>query len=218
MLSPRTLISVRPEEPPSVGGVSKGVLAGKSRVVVPREHASHHALIALLLLVITPPAVHAEVGRSASVRDGSGSVSDGRRSVQPSHGSVRGDARSVHEGSAPLRRANPVRDGSSGPVTSGPVSEMSLGPVTEHQGVIGNGGVGAGSAGAVTKDLDSPLGEMIADPVRDLSRLHEQLRNLQPLSPDGPDVGGNEDVPAMLDDADGMWDGGEADDAGADQQ
>jgi len=217
MLSPIELSSVRPAEPPPLGGVSKGVLARTSSGVTPREHASRYTLIVLLLLVITPP-LHAEVGRSAPVREGSGAVSDGSRSVRPSHGSVRGDARPVHEGSAPRRRANPVRDGSSGPVTSGPVSEMSRGPVTEHRGVVGDGGVGAASAGAVTKDLASPLGERIADPVRDLSRLHEQVRNVQPLSPDAADAGADVDLRARPDDTDGMWDGGAVDAAGAGPQ
>ena len=213
MLSPIKLISVCPEEPPSFGGVSKGVSAGTSTVVTRRTRASNYTLIVFLLLIVTQP-LHAEVGRSAPVREGSGSVSDGRRSVRPSHGSVRGDARPVHEGSAPRRRANPVRDGSSGPVTSGPVSEMSLGPVTEGRGVVGQGGVGAASAGAVTKDIDSPLGEMIADPVRDLSRLHEQLRNVQPLSPDAADADG----PFLPDESDGMWEGDDADDGAAGEQ
>jgi len=182
-----------------------------------RTQLRRYALITVVLAVASS-AVHAEVGRSASVRDGSGSVSDGRRSVRPSHGSVRGDARSVHDGSAPRRRANPVRDGSSGPVTSGPVSEMSRGPVTEHRGVVGNGGVGAASAGAVTKDLASPLGEMIADPVRDLSRLHEQLRTLRPLSPDAVDTSDEGELPAFPDDTDGWWDGGAVDDPDAGEQ
>ena len=43
-----------------------------------------------------------------------------------------------------------------------------------------------------------------------LSRLHEQLRGLQPLPPDGTANG-----PALPDDTDGMRDGGDVDEAGA---
>jgi len=37
------------------------------------------------------------------------------------------------------------------------------------------------SAGAVTKDVDSPLRERIAEPVHSLGTLQERLRTIQPL-------------------------------------
>jgi hypothetical protein len=74
-----------------------------------------------------------------------------------------------------------VRGSVTGNVVSGPVSDISVGSVTASRPVAGGGSVAGASVGAVKKNTDSPLGEMISQPLRELGPLQEQLRAIQPL-------------------------------------
>ena len=133
------------------------------------------ALVLLLFLAVAQARVLAQTaglssgpvsGLSTNVEDGSG----------PVHGSV--GSGSLNAG--PLS-GNPVRGSVTGDVVSGPFSEISVGPATANYPMAGGGTVGQASAGAVKKDLDSPLGQMFSAPLRELGPLQDRLRAIQPL-------------------------------------
>ena len=79
---------------------------------------------------------------------------------------------------------NSVRGSVTGDVVSGPVSEISVRGAMAGPPVTGGGSVGQASVGAVKKDVASPLGEMISEPLRELGPLQDQLRAIQPLRRD----------------------------------
>jgi len=116
-------------------------------------------------------------------------------------GPVRALSTNVGDGSGPVRgsvgagslTAGPlggksVRGSVTGNVASGPFSDISAGAVTADNPMVGGGTVGQASAGAVKKDLDSPLGQMISAPLRDLGPLQDRLRAIQPLPRNGPSL------------------------------
>jgi hypothetical protein len=142
-----------------------------------------HASRAFFALALTLSAASAQV-RSNPVHQGTGPVSETSTNVGAGSGPVHESGRSVHEGSAGPLSGNAVRDAVTGDVQSGPVSDVSAGPVTTGRSVSGAGAVTDASAGAVKKDKDSPLGESISQPVRDLGPLQERLRAIQPLPGD----------------------------------
>jgi hypothetical protein len=72
--------------------------------------------------------------------------------------------------------SGPVRQGTTGGMLSGPVSEWSAGSVTAGQPVTGDGAVHEGTAGAVKKDADRPIGEPISNPMSVLGNLQNRLR------------------------------------------
>jgi hypothetical protein len=98
---------------------------------------------------------------------------------------VRGSVGAGSLNAGPLS-GNPVRGSVTGDVVSGPLSDISVGPVTADNPMAGGGTVGQASAGAVTKDLASPLGQMISAPLHDLGPLQDRLRAIQPLPRNGP--------------------------------
>lgn len=92
-------------------------------------------------------------------------------------------SRSVHDGSSTLRegsvgsmKSRPVHDGTSRSMKSGPVSDISRGPMSEHRSLYGARSMFEASAGAVTKDTASPLGERISAPISELVDLQQILR------------------------------------------
>lgn len=118
-------------------------------------------------------------------------------------GPVRGLSTNAGNGSGPVRGSvgsswnagplsgSPVRGSVTGDVLSGTPSDISVGPATADNPMAGGGSVGQASAGAVKKNIDSPLGEMISAPLRDLGPLQDRLRAIQPLPRDAsaPDGG-----------------------------
>jgi hypothetical protein len=116
-----------------------------------------------------------------------------------SSGPVRGLSTNAGSGSGPVRGSvgggslnsgplsgRPVRGSVTGDVVSGSFSDISAGPVTADNPMAGGGTVGQASAGAVKKDLDSPLGQMISAPLHDLGPLQDRLRAIQPIPRNGP--------------------------------
>jgi hypothetical protein len=61
-------------------------------------------------------------------------------------------------------------------MVSGPVSDSSRGPVYEPQPSLSGGSMTEASAGAVKHDIDSPLGERISEPLRELGPLQDAMR------------------------------------------
>lgn len=115
------------------------------------------------------------------VHDRSGSLSNLSTNVGAGSAPVHERGRSVRESSRLRLGGNPVRGSVTGDLRSGPVSELSVGPVTASHPVTGGGSVTESSAGAVKKDINSPLGELISEPLTDLGPLQEQLRAVQPV-------------------------------------
>jgi hypothetical protein len=142
-------------------------------------HASRLVLLAVLLSRLS--AAHGQV-RSNPVHQGTGPLSDLSTNVGAGSGPVHERGRSVRDGSLGTLSGNAVRDGGRGGMLSGPVSDISAGPVTSGQPVSGGGTMTDAGAGAVKKDANSPLGERISQPVRELGPLLDQLRALQPGS------------------------------------
>ena len=116
-----------------------------------------------------------------------------------SSGPVSGLSTNVGDGSGPVRGSvgagslnggrfsgKPVRGSVTGDVVSGPFSDISAGSVTADNPMAGGGSVGQASAGAVKKDVDSPLGQMISAPLRDLGPLQDRLRAIRPLPRNAP--------------------------------
>jgi len=111
-----------------------------------------------------------------------------------------GEGRPVSSGRGPtlgessgIVNSPPVSGSSVGSMISGPVSEISSGAVTSYKPMTGGGSITENSAGAVTKDIASPLGEPIADPLRDLGPLQARLRTLRqqlslPSAPANPET------------------------------
>ncbi len=97
-----------------------------------------------------------------------------------------GEGRPVSSGRGPtlgqssdIVHSGPVSGSSVGSMISGPVSELSSGPVTYPRPVTDGGSITENSAGAVKKDIASPLGERISDPIHELAPLQARLRILQ---------------------------------------
>jgi hypothetical protein len=152
-------------------------------------HASH----VLLILAFVVRIAHAQV-RGKPVHQDTGPLSEMSTNVGAGSGPVHQWGRSVSDGSLGTLGGNAVRDSASGDVRSGPVSDISVGAVTSGRPVSGSGTVTDASAGAVKKDVDSPLGERISQPVRDLGPLLEQLHAVQPVLPDASAAAGAEDA------------------------
>lgn len=131
-------------------------------------------------LALPCAAAIAQVG-GGPVRQDSRPVSEGSTNVGAGSGPVHDSGGSVREGNAGRLSGNSVRGSVTGDLVSGPVSDISAGPVTSRQPVSGGGTVTDSSAGAVTKDVDSPIREGIAEPVQGLGRLQQQLRAIEPL-------------------------------------
>jgi hypothetical protein len=140
------------------------------------------ALSWLVAVLHTP--VSAETA-GKPVGQGSGPVRDLSKNVGAGSGPVRGSVGPGAVNSAPLG-GNSVRASVNGDVVSGPVSDITVGAVTSGRTVSGGGTVEQSSAGAVTKDIRSPLGEVISQPLRELGPLQARLRAIQPAPRTGP--------------------------------
>lgn len=129
-------------------------------------------------LLLGAPRTRAQVGGDASQSAGEGSGPVSELSVPLGTGSrpVHERGRTVREGSGGPVKSGPVRDASTRSMKSGPVSELSRGPVSAGRSMTGSGSIGASSAGAVKKDLASPLGERLSRPLTDLAPLQNILR------------------------------------------
>ncbi len=136
-------------------------------------------LATLATLLLMAPAVAQLPG--GPVRRDSGPLAELSTNVGAGSGPVRDTGGSLRQGTARRLGGSSVRASATGDVLSGPVSDLSAGPVTAGQPVTGGGTVGQSSVGAVMKDRDSPLGEVISEPLRELGALQERLRALQPL-------------------------------------
>jgi hypothetical protein len=118
------------------------------------------------------------VGGSASkpAGEGSGPVSELSVPLGTGAAPVHERGRTVREGSGGPIKSGPVRDAGTRSMKSGPVSELSRGAAVEGRAMTGSGSIGASSAGAVKKNLASPLGERISDPLSELAPLRDILR------------------------------------------
>jgi hypothetical protein len=115
------------------------------------------------------------------VRQDSGPIRELSTNVGDGSGPVRERAGGLRDANAGRLSGNSVRGSVTGDLVSGPVSDISLGPVTSGRPSSGGGTVTDVSAGAVTKDIDSPIRAGIAAPVRGLGPLQERLRAIEPL-------------------------------------
>jgi hypothetical protein len=124
------------------------------------------------------PPVGAQVGGewSKPVGEGSGPVSELSVPFGPGSRPVHERGRTVREGSGGPVISGPVRDPGTRSMKSGPVSELSRGPVSEGRAMSGSGSIGWFSAEAVKKDLASPIGEHISNPLTELAPLQDILR------------------------------------------
>ena len=139
--------------------------------------ASSVAGAALVLLSSSAPA---QV-RGGPVSQDGGPLSDISTNVGAGSRSVHDYGGNLGARSAGPLGGNPVRESVTGDVHTGPVSELSAGSVTASRPVSGGGTVTDSSAGAVTKNIDSPIREGIAQPLRDLGPLQERMRAIQPI-------------------------------------
>jgi hypothetical protein len=131
----------------------------------------------LAVVLVTLPAA-AQVQQphdTQSAGEGAGPMSDVGGPMHDGSAPVHG-APSVGESSGGPVHSRPVRDGDGRSMHSGPVSDISSGPMTEPRPPITSGAMSEASAGAVTHDIDSPLGERISQPVRELEPLRQQMR------------------------------------------
>jgi hypothetical protein len=126
----------------------------------------------------------------------SGPLRELSTNVRAGSGPVRGSVGNAPSNAGALRDRS-VRGSVTGDVLSGPVSDSSAGAVTAGRPVAGGGSVAEVSVGAVKKDTDRPLGEMISQPLRELGPLQEQLRAIQPL-PRNPPLPEEEVAPAEV--------------------
>jgi hypothetical protein len=141
-------------------------------------------LTLVLPFLVTALAAAAARAQSAGqpAGQGSGPVRELSTNVGTGSGPVRGSVGAAMN-DTPVR-SGPVRGSVTGDVTSGPVSDISVGPVTADNPMAGGGTIGQASAGAVKKDMNSPLGERISQPLRELGPLQERLRAIQPVPRD----------------------------------
>jgi hypothetical protein len=150
-------------------------------------HTTRYSVSLLVASLLAAPAGAELPG--GPVRRDSGPISELSANVGADSGPVRGSGGSLQGRTAGALGGNSVRESVTGDVRSGPVSELSVGPVTAGEPVSGGGTVGDASAGAVMKDLASPIGERITSPLRELGPLQEALRTLQPLPRNAPGGG-----------------------------
>ena len=149
------------------------------------RRVSQISIVAVLALLQI--AAHAQV-RGGDVRRDSGPISELSTNVGAGSGPVHERGRSVHDAVGGRLGGTSVRDSVTRDVSSGPVSDVSVGAVTAGQPVTGGETVSDASAGAVTKDTDSPLGAMISEPLSELQPLQERLRAIQPVPRGAPDI------------------------------
>jgi len=136
------------------------------------------------LRVLTPVLLVLAAPLAAQVHQDGGPLSERSTNAGNDSAPVHERGRSVRDGSAGELGGNPVRGSSTGTVLSGPVADVTVGSATIHQGVSGTGTMTDASVGAVTKDVASPLREVISQPINQLRPLQEQLRSVRPLAPD----------------------------------
>jgi hypothetical protein len=96
---------------------------------------------------------------------------------------VGADSRPMHDGSLTLGETSggpvgsgPVSEMNTRSMLSGPVSSMSQGPMRGPRISLSGGSMTEASMGAVKHDIDSPLGERISDPLRELGSLQKEMR------------------------------------------
>ena len=150
-----------------------------------RVRFAHAVAFGLISLALSPTLIAAQLSEG-TVRDVGGPLSDLSTNVGDNSGPVYQPGSSITEGNASRLSGNPVRGSVSADLVSGPVSDISVGPVTANLPVTGGGPVEASSAGSVKKDIASPLGEMISEPLHDLGLLQQELRAIQPLPRNTP--------------------------------
>ena len=114
-------------------------------------------------------------GEAISAGDNSGPLSDVSRPLDDSR-AVHDGAQTIGETSGASVRSGPVRDPGTRSMLSGPVSQVSRGPMTEPRPPLTSGSVTEASSGAVKHDIDSPLGERISSPLRELGPLQQAMR------------------------------------------
>jgi hypothetical protein len=128
--------------------------------------------IVSLLIILSCASVSAS---AQPVGAGSGPLSEISRPLRDGSGSVH-DGRSVRDGSVGSMISGPVRGERRVGMLSGPVSDISVGPVTSGRPMTGGGSMSENSAGAVKQELDPSFGEQVYDLQRTLGPLQEQLR------------------------------------------
>jgi hypothetical protein len=111
-----------------------------------------------------------------SAGEGAGNLSDVSRPLRDTSVPVHQGAQTIGESSSGSVHSGPVRDGSTRSMVSGPVSDFSQGPVSEPRPPLTGGSMTEASAGAVKHDIDSPLGERISEPLRELGPLQDAMR------------------------------------------
>jgi len=124
------------------------------------------------------------IGAAQVHQDGARPLSDVSAPVSENSTNVSTGSGSVRDGSVGSMHSDSVHGSSVGSVRSGPISDFSVGPVSGSGGLVSAPdvmSVGESSVGAVKKDLASPLGERISEPLHELGTLQEQLRQIKPL-------------------------------------
>lgn len=138
-----------------------------------------------------------------SAGEDAGPLSDVSRPLGDDSTSVHDGALTVGETSGGPMRSGPVHDGSGRSMVSGPVSDLSQGPMTEPRPPLTSGAVAEASAGAVTHDIASPLGERISEPLRELGALQKQMRARREQAEQAALAGGSEPAAAPVDETTG---------------
>jgi hypothetical protein len=133
-------------------------------------------------LVLPFQATRAQV-KGKPVREGSGPVSEISTNVGAGSAPVHVRGASPRDRDPARLSGNSVRASAARDLRSGPVSEISSGPVSARRDLGRTVTVTESSTGAVKLDRAAPIGERIADPLRELGDLQEHLRNVQPLPP-----------------------------------
>lgn len=155
-------------------------LPASLRQYVAMTRCTARLFIAALAILVCRGLVSAEtVG--GPVRQDSGPLRELSTHAGSGSRPVRAGAIGLRDGNAGSLSGHSVRGSVTGDVVSGPVREISGGPVTSGLRSSGRRTVTDVSAGAVTKDIDSPLREVVGAPVSGLGQLQQRLRRIEPL-------------------------------------
>jgi len=178
-------------------------------------------VIGMLVAFALPAATLGQVRQpqeTVSAGEHFGPLSDVSRPVLDDSQAVRDGGSTIGDASnGSVRAAGSVRDQGTRSMLSGPVSDASAGPMISTHPSLASGAVAEASAGAVKHDIDSPLGERISEPLRELAPLQRQMRALReqaervaqntaaaPVAADGSQAAGAaaDAAPAELEQAD----------------
>jgi hypothetical protein len=137
-----------------------------------------HSAVVAAFAVLTVAHARAQVRdpqNAISAGEHAGPLSDVSRPLHDDSVSVY-DGLSIGETSGGPVYSGAMRDAAVRGMLSGAVSDISAGPMRQPQLPLSGGAMTEASMGAVKHDIDSPLGERISEPLRELGPLQEALR------------------------------------------